>query len=63
MGAVIGFLIVIPIVIAIGTLFLFLGINYGLSAWIEQIPKITFWQAFFLSFIIGAWSTKSGKKG
>ena len=38
--------------IAIGPVILLVGINYGLSEWIPAVPKITFWQAFFVSFLM-----------
>jgi len=50
-----GFIFTIVLSIAlilIGPLLLLAGINYGLSEWIPAVPKITFWQAFFVSFLL-----------
>jgi len=47
------FTIVLSIaLIVIGPLLLLVGINYGLSEWIPAVPKITFWQAFFVSILL-----------
>jgi hypothetical protein len=51
-GGFIFTIIFIIALIAIGPLLLLIGINYGLSEWITAVPKITYWQAFFVSFLL-----------
>jgi len=61
MSIVIGLLLLGAAALLIAPVFFMLGVNHGLSEWIAVVPKITYWQSFFVTILLLPFFVRAAK--